>query len=74
MKMITFSELRNNARKYFDDVEQGETIEIYRKGKPVALLSPVEPGGGARWRSISPLRIEGVSLSDLIIKEREEQA
>ena len=40
MKTATFSEFRNNARKYLDEVENGEVVEIYRHGKPVALLSP----------------------------------
>jgi prevent-host-death family protein len=40
MKTVTFSQLRNNAKKYFDAVEKGETVEVYRHGKPVAILSP----------------------------------
>ena len=40
MKTVTFSQLRNNAKKYFDAVEQGETVEVYRHGKPVAVISP----------------------------------
>ncbi len=40
MITVTFSELRNNAKKYFDAVEEGETIEVYRNGKPIAILSP----------------------------------
>ena len=73
MKIVTFSELRNNARKYFDAVEQGESLEIYRKGKPIAIVSPVVPHGGLRWSTSTPLLIEGVSLSELIIRDREEQ-
>ena len=33
MVRVTFSELRNNAKKYFDAVEQGELVEVYRHGK-----------------------------------------
>jgi len=73
MKMVTFSELRNNAKKYFDAVEQGESVEIYRKGKPVAILSPIAPVSHTRWNTITPLMLEGLSLSEIIINEREEQ-
>jgi len=72
MKRATFSELRNNARKYFDAVEQGEIVEIYRKGKPVAILSPVDSHSHARWKTNTPLVLEGVSLSETILREREE--
>jgi prevent-host-death family protein len=40
MKTVTFSQLRNNAKKYFDAVEKGESVEVYRHGKPAAILSP----------------------------------
>lgn len=72
MKMVTFSELRNNAKKYFDAVERGESVEIYRKGKPVAILSPIVSQFHSRWSTSTPLMLEGVSLSELIIREREE--
>ena len=70
MKTVTFSELRNNAKKYFDTVEQGETLEIFRHGKPVAILMPAGHRGHTRTREVSPLRIPGVSLARAILKER----
>jgi prevent-host-death family protein len=72
MITVTFSELRNNAKKYFDSVEQGETIEIYRNGKPIAILSPYSKGKGERWNRANPLEIPSVSLSKVILEEREE--
>jgi len=72
MKTATFSELRNNAKKYFDEVEKGETIRIYRHGKPVALLSPVGNRDLSRWKDAKPLTIPGVSLSRAILSERDE--
>ena len=69
---VTFSELRNNAKKYFDAVEEGETIEVYRNGKPVAILSPYSTGKGERWTRGHPLEVSGVSLSRIILEEREE--
>jgi prevent-host-death family protein len=72
MKPVTFSELRNNAKKYFDTVERGETLEVFRHGKPVAILMPAGSRGRSRTSDVSPLRIPGVSLSRAILKEREE--
>lgn len=70
MLIATFSELRNQAKKYFDAVERGESVEIYRNGKPVAILSPIQAASGERWKSARPLDLEGVSLSRAILSER----
>jgi prevent-host-death family protein len=72
MLAVTFSELRNNAKKFFDLVEQGEVIEIYRHGKPVAVLSPVHVHSLVRWKTAQPLSIEGASVSRAILRERSE--
>ncbi len=72
MITVTFSELRNNAKKYFDAVEEGETIEVYRNGKPIAILSPYSTGKGERWNRAHPLEASGVSLSRIILEERED--
>jgi prevent-host-death family protein len=72
MLAVTFSELRNNAKKFFDLVEQGEIIEVYRHGKPVAVLSPVHVHSLHRWKTAQPLRIEGASASRAILSERNE--
>ncbi len=71
MKTVTFSQLRNNAKTYFDAVEQGETVEIYRHGKPIAMLTPVlrEPTLN-RWKTARPIKLSGVSASKMIIEER----
>ena len=74
MKSVTFSELRNNAKMYFDTVERGETLEVFRHGKPVAILMPVGSRRRAGMRDAAPLRIPGVSLSKAVLKEREESA
>ena len=72
MKMATFSGLRNQAKKYFDAVERGETIEIYRHGKPVALLMPIQKHSLERWRTAHPLSLSGASLSEAILSDRAE--
>lgn len=70
MVTIPFSKFRQNAAKYFNAVEDGETIRVMRHGKVVAqILPPVkkEPS----WKKGSPqLVIPGVSLSEAILEER----
>jgi len=72
MLIATFSELRNHAKKYFDAVERGESVEVYRNGKPVAILAPIRPAASERWKTARPLSLEGVSLSQAILCERSE--
>lgn len=72
MKQATFSELRSNAKQYFDIVESGETVRIVRNGKPIADIVPL-PHDLPSWkrRSAHPLVIDGVALSRIILEERE---
>jgi len=72
MKQATFSELRNNAKRYFDIVESGESVRIVRNGKPIADIVPL-PQDLPSWkrRLAQPLVIEGCSISRIILEERE---
>jgi len=74
MKTMTFTEFRQNATSCLNAVEDGESIRILRHGKPIADLVPVkEEKKIPSWkREIDRLVIPGVSLSQEIIKEREE--
>ena len=73
MRTVTFSQLRNNAKKYFDAVEKGETVEVYRHGKPVAIVSPVLVKSTEPRRNLfEPIRIPGVSASKILIEQRKE--
>mgnify|MGYP001560488107 CR=1 FL=1 len=73
MKTVTFTEFRNNAAEYFDRVEQkGETVEIYRHGKPAAVLTPIRGAARRTWRPAPPMSIDAFSLSAAILKERED--
>lgn len=70
----TFTELRNHAKTYFDAVEKGETVRVYRNGKPVAQIVPIR-GGAPSWKRVAePLNIKGLSLSREILKDRAESA
>jgi len=72
MIAVNVAELKNDTEKYLDAVARGETVEVRREGKPVAVLSPAPASRREYWRSVKPLDIPGVSLSQAIIEEREE--
>jgi len=72
MKQATFSELRNHAKQYFDIVESGESVRIIRNGKPIADIVPLSQDLPSWKRRVAqPLTIDGVSLSRVILEERE---
>ncbi len=72
MRETTFTELRNNAKTFFDAVEEGETVRVYRKGKPVADIVPL-PNAESSWKSPPPARltIKGLSLTQEILADRD---
>ncbi len=70
MQNVTFSQFRNKAKNYFDAVEAGESVEIFRHGKPVAILSPVRHHADY-WKTVKPLVLHGLSLSQTILDERD---
>jgi antitoxin (DNA-binding transcriptional repressor) of toxin-antitoxin stability system len=71
MKQVTFTELRNHAKTYFDFAESGETIRVLRNGKPIADIVPVIADLPSwKRRKAQPLVIEGESVSRLILEER----
>lgn len=71
MHETTLSELVNHAEAFFDSVEQGETVRVYRNGRPVADIVPIQSKTPA-WKNPPSTRItrEGLSLSQAIIKDR----
>jgi antitoxin (DNA-binding transcriptional repressor) of toxin-antitoxin stability system len=73
MRETTFTELRNQARHYFDLVEAGETVRALRNGKPIAEIHPV-PRDLPSWRRRPPrpLLIGGEAISRPILDDRGE--
>ena len=70
MKQVTFTELRNHAKTYFDLAESGETIRVLRNGKPIADIVPVMADLPSwKRRKAQPLVIGGESVSRLILEE-----
>jgi len=72
MHETTFTEFRNRAKRYFDAVERGETVRIYRYGRPVAELVPVASRAPA-WKNPPGSRLDlgGLRLGDEITADRE---
>jgi len=71
LKQVTFTELRNHAKTYFDFAESGETIRVLRNGKPIADIVPVMADLPSwKRRKAQPLVIGGESVSRLIREER----
>lgn len=72
MRQTTFTELRNHAKQFFDLVEAGETVRVLRNGKPIADISPVQAETPSwKRKKAQPLAIEGVSISRLILEDRD---
>jgi antitoxin (DNA-binding transcriptional repressor) of toxin-antitoxin stability system len=72
MKQTTLTEVRNHAKLYFDLVESDETVRVLRNGKPIADIVPVVPDLPSwKRRKAQPLVLDGVSVSRMILEERE---
>ncbi len=72
MQEVTFTEFRNHAKRYFEKVGRGETVRIYRNGRPIGDLVPVSSSTPA-WKNPPKTRItlKGIRLSEEIIADRE---
>lgn len=72
MRQATFTEVRNHAKEFFDLVESGESVRVLRNGKPIADIVPI-PADLPSWkrRTAQPLVVAGVSVSRMIVEERE---
>ncbi len=70
----TFTELRNHAKTFFDAVEEGEIVRVYRNGRPVADIVPVKAAMPAWKKSpLTRLSLGNLSLSDEVLADRDEK-
>ena len=74
MREATFTELRAHAKDYFDAVEGGDTVRVFRNGKPIAEIVPIRSGVPSWKRQTTPLMVNGLSLSREILGDREDSA
>jgi prevent-host-death family protein len=71
MKVVSFTEFRNNASSYLDLVEKGEEVEIQRHGKVIARLVPPVPRKVPAWRKPGlKLVTKAPSLSKAVLEDR----
>lgn len=71
MRETSFTELRNQAKHYFDLVESGETVRVLRNGRPIAEIRPIAPEVPSwKQRKPRPLAISGSDIGKLILGER----
>jgi antitoxin (DNA-binding transcriptional repressor) of toxin-antitoxin stability system len=66
--------LRNHAKDYFDAVEAGYTIRVFRNGKPIAEIAPVRSGIASWRKQATPLTVKGLSVSREILSDRDQSA
>jgi len=75
---VSIRELQQNLRRLIARVERGETIEVTRRRRPVARLTPLRPPGrtggwpdlAARTRAVFGKRVVEPGGSDLVVRER----
>ena len=72
MKETTLTELRNHVKDYFDIVEGGSPVRVFRNGKPIAEIVPIRSGIPSWQRDVTPLTIKGLSLGLEILGDRKE--
>jgi len=74
MRDTTIAELRNHAKVFFDAVEAGDTVRVFRNSKPIAEIVPIRSGVPSWKRQATPLTIRGLSLSREILSARDKSA
>lgn len=73
MQTVSFTDFRRDASSWFDQVEKGETLRVFRHGKAIADIAPASGEESTpSWKSPGPrLAVKGASLSEAILDERE---
>jgi prevent-host-death family protein len=68
MNRVGVRELRQNLSVYLRRVRRGERLEVTERGRPVAVLGPIEDQADAVTRLVArgvPIRRGGGNLADL---------
>lgn len=72
MVTVNFTAFRQRAKSYFEAVERGETVCVRRRGKIIARIVPARKKEPAWKAGALRLKIPGVSLSQAILEDRQE--
>ncbi len=70
MQETNVVELRKRIKYYFDAVESGEVVRVYRNGKPIAEILPLTKRQAPWKQEVQRLTIPGLSLSREVMKDR----
>jgi prevent-host-death family protein len=78
---VSVRELQQNLKRVMTRVERGETVEVTRRNRPVARLSPARPSAAAsdwpdldaRTRSVFGNRLVSPSGSQVVKNDRGER-
>ena len=73
MRQTTFTEFRRHAKAYFDAVEAGDVVRVYRNGRPIADITPIPAVEPAWKRPVPRLTLLGVRASEAVIRGRSEE-
>lgn len=73
MVAVSFTQFRQNAKKYFDAVERGKTIRVMRHGKVIAEVAPPHQRKPSWKNKGLQLVVPGASLSEAVLRERKER-
>ncbi|MBU2600718.1 MAG: type II toxin-antitoxin system prevent-host-death family antitoxin [Actinobacteria bacterium] len=72
MRQATFTEFRRHAKGFFDAVEAGEVVRVYRNGRPIADVVPIPAEEPAWKRPVERLEVRGASVSEVVVSGRAE--
>jgi prevent-host-death family protein len=74
MKTVNVHEAKTTLSRLLEEVERGETVVIARNGQPIAeltaIVKPTLAAGVAAVRAKHPVRLNGISVRELIDEGR----
>jgi prevent-host-death family protein len=72
MISTSFTEFRKKAASFMDIAENGETVIITRRGRPIAEINPPSQSlSNPSWkRPALRMKIKGIDLTQEILKDR----
>lgn len=70
VRQTTFTEFRRHAKDFFDAVEAGDMVRVYRNGRPIADVVPIPSEEPAWKRPVARLTLCGARASDAVAQDR----
>lgn len=75
---VSVRELQQNLKRVMARIERGETVEVTRRRRPVARLTPIRPSRAAapwpdleaRTRAVFGTRVISPSGADVVVEDR----